>query len=45
MSTIGDNKANANAGALHMLYLGLNETDRLPYVRRWRKITTSESSE
>ena len=41
VGTIGDNRANPNAGAVHLLYLGLNTTgDGLPVVKDWRKITT-----
>lgn len=41
VGTIGDGRANPNAGALHLLYLGLNATgDLIPSVKDWRKITT-----
>lgn len=41
VGTIGDGRANPNAGAVHLLYLGLNATgDLLPSVKDWRKITT-----
>jgi hypothetical protein len=41
VGTIGDGRANPNAGAVHLLYLGLNTTgDLLPSVKDWRKITT-----
>ncbi|TFJ84058.1 hypothetical protein NSK_004532 [Nannochloropsis salina CCMP1776] len=41
VGTIGDSRANPNAGSVHLLFLGLNATDDgLPMVREWRKITT-----
>lgn len=41
VGTIGDGRANPKAGAVHLLYLGLNTTgDLLPSVKDWRKITT-----
>ncbi|KAM3570220.1 hypothetical protein VYU27_007700 [Nannochloropsis oceanica] len=42
VGTIGDNHANPNAGAVHLLLLGLNTTgDNLPMVKEWRKITSN----
>lgn len=44
VGTIGDGRANPNAGAVHLLYLGLNATgDLLPLVKDWRKITTGNT--
>jgi len=42
VGAIGDNRANPNAGAIHLLLLGVNTTgDGLPMVKEWRKITAN----